>query len=177
MQWVIKMPDPNLLKKLSGWLTFIFVVLSAIGVFTGLWADVVGLGFLSPPVHQVTPTVGVIEIPSPGSASNNRPQNQTSNPTTIPALDNCEANALPARLVIGQMGRVLTDPPLHNLLRYGPSKDSAAFDRIEIGMTFTVLDGPICRENIHWWHVRSYEDVVGWTAEANETRYFVEPLH
>lgn len=173
------MSSPNLPKSLSGRLTFFFAVLSTIGIFTGLWADAVGLGFLSPPAHQATEQIDVIEIPTIGNSSYNSPSSsnrQSSNPTTVVDPNSCEAKALPVRLMIGQMGRVLTDPPLHNLLRYGPSKDSAAFDRIEIGMTFTVLDGPVCRENIHWWYVRSYEGVVGWTAEGSESQYFVEAL-
>lgn len=86
----------------------------------------------------------------------------------------CRNNDLPPRLEIGMTGWVIPEPPQANLLRSQPGADNTAFERIEPGRTFVVLDGPVCADNINWWQVRSYEGVVGWTSEGANGTYFLD---
>ncbi len=83
---------------------------------------------------------------------------------------------LPPRLTVGQQGRVLPGDP--NAIRSEPSRRSVTsqiIGQINSGNIFTVLDGPVCAENIVWWKIEYY-DTVGWTAEGEGDSYWVEPF-
>jgi len=165
-------------NALGFWIAVISIFLAAFGFF----ADAVDLG-LFPSPGEIIPTTDpdaqiVLTNDTISNSFGARPEATatprrvaTSAPTAIP--NDCP---LPPRLAIGDEGRVLPDPPTANLIREAPDSSSRATERIEINRTYTVLDGPICADDINWWYVRSYEGAEGWTAEGADYEYFVERL-
>ncbi len=81
--------------------------------------------------------------------------------------------ALPTRLVPGVEGRVLPDSA--NRLRNAPSVNSPMLMNIPVGDRFQILDGPQCASG-HWWWQVDYNGTVGWTAEGEDTTYWIEPM-
>ncbi|MDX2076509.1 MAG: hypothetical protein SFZ02_08780 [bacterium] len=84
----------------------------------------------------------------------------------------CPAN-LPPRLAIDTRGRVL--PGGTSAVYDQPIANSTVLGEIPGGVSFTVLDGPVCTEGFIWWQVE-YRDITGWTIEAGAGEYFLEPL-
>jgi hypothetical protein len=82
---------------------------------------------------------------------------------------------LPARLESGIRARVEPGPGSPNNLRDAPGVASAVIGQIPPGGAFVVVDGPQCADNYVWWQV-NYEAVMGWTAEGDASRYWLEPL-
>lgn len=80
--------------------------------------------------------------------------------------------ALPTRLVVGEVARV-TYGPNGNRLRSGPGTNYQQIDRVPPGGEFEVLDGPECNQSYAWWQV-NYNGQVGWTAEADNSEYWLE---
>jgi hypothetical protein len=92
--------------------------------------------------------------------------------------DACAAIALPARLTIGQGGQIDSSSPLTSLNIYEtPDITAAVIGELESGVSFTVIDGPVCADGSRWFQVRfGDENLEGWLAEAQPNPYFVEPL-
>lgn len=84
----------------------------------------------------------------------------------------CPANLLP-RLEVNARGRVL--PGGSSTVYDQPVADSSSLGEIPGGVSFTVLDGPVCTDNRIWWQVE-YRNVTGWVIEAGNGEYFLEPL-
>jgi len=84
----------------------------------------------------------------------------------------CEGT-LPSRMLIGYEGKVLVNPP--NRLRANPSTKSEILGEIPVNETFTVNGGPTCADGFAWWFV-SYDGIDGWTAEASQDTYWIEPI-
>lgn len=82
-------------------------------------------------------------------------------------------NSLPPRLLIGQQARVVPGDP--NNVRQQPTTRASRIGRIPGGGVFTVLDGPVCADGFTWWQV-DYRGLVGWTAEGEPARYWLEPI-
>jgi Tol biopolymer transport system component len=94
-----------------------------------------------------------------------------------PAVVNCP-DTLPAQMVVGKSGRVLPGAPNNlNTQPSPPSRDpnSQRITLIPAGATFTVIGGPICGYGYTWWQV-NYNGTLGWTAEAGDGAYWIEPL-
>jgi hypothetical protein len=126
----------------------------------------------------------VIDV-SPGTTSVNTltpsPTAPTQTPTSVPIPtttgDACAAVTLPARLVVGQEGQIVSGDLTRVNVRQLPSLISAIVGRLEQGMPFKVIDGPVCADRVHWFQVRYGEDnIAGWLAEGQNNAYFVEPL-
>jgi hypothetical protein len=98
------------------------------------------------------------------------------------ADDNSSAHAQgtcwqPARLVVGQQGRVTLWPNLPNRLRSQPSFQSRVLGYIPAGGTFSVIGGPQCVYGTNFWQV-TYNGLTGWTAEGNGSNtYWLEPTY
>lgn len=93
----------------------------------------------------------------------------------------CGASRLPTRLTIGQGGFVQEKPDVSNNLWSKPVRNSDLVGRIAAGGSFTVLDGPECKDDGVWWKVRSTSSGrEGWTRESGSHNtsydyYFVAP--
>lgn len=93
----------------------------------------------------------------------------------------CGASRLPTRLTIGQGGFVQEKPDVSNNLWSKPVRNSDLVGRIAAGGSFTVLDGPECKDDGVWWKVRSTSNGrEGWTRESGSHNtssdyYFVAP--
>jgi Tol biopolymer transport system component len=80
---------------------------------------------------------------------------------------------LPPRLVIGGQGQVT--PGEANNVRDIPARSGTKIGEIPAEAVFTVLDGPVCADEFHWWQV-DYQGLIGWTVEGSGSDYFVEPV-
>jgi len=132
-------------------------------------------------VQETTPTHTPTATPSPTATL--RPTETftptaTFTPTITPSPTfgfdraQCPAN-LPPRLAVDSRGRVL--PGDASIVYEQPLSDSAQLGEIPGGVSFTVLDGPVCTNNLIWWQVE-YRDVTGWVVEGGNGEYFLEPL-
>ncbi len=119
------------------------------------------------PTH--TPTLRPTLTPTP---------TETFIPTITPSptfgfdRSQCPANLLP-RLEVNARGRVL--PGGSSTVYDQPVANSTALGEIPGGVSFTVLEGPVCTDNRIWWQVE-YRDITGWVIEAGNGEYFLEPL-
>ncbi len=82
---------------------------------------------------------------------------------------------LQTRLSIGGYGRVT--PGLPNSLRSGAGQygGTVRIGQIPAGGLFSVLSGPACASDGRWWWQVNYNGVTGWTAEGQNSTYWVEP--
>ena len=110
-----------------------------------------GLIQVNPNILQINP--GIILLPTP---------------TPCPGF-------LTTRLVVGERGRVLSDPPFPNNVRNAPDSSATLIGQIPAGAEFDVLEGATCNDNAAWYRVR-YGTLIGWTAEGLGDDYFVEPV-
>lgn len=80
------------------------------------------------------------------------------------------------RLTAGSTAYVL--PGLPNLLRSQPHRGpgSAIVGRIPGNGIFTVLNGPQCGPEGHYWWQVNYAGIVGWTAEGQGNAYWTAPF-
>gem|GEM_PF-2615139 len=89
--------------------------------------------------------------------------------TSIPQCD----GSLPSRLIAGQNGKIITNPP--NRIRENPSTSSEILGEIPINEQFSILRGAVCEDGFTWWFV-NYNGIEGWTAESNQESYWIEPI-
>ena len=93
---------------------------------------------------------------------------------TLPS-DECQST-YHSRLAIGDSARVL--PGLPNSLRSQPIRDSTrsnVIGTIPAGSTFQIVAGPSCDGGLIFWQV-TFNGQTGWTAEADATTFYVEPV-
>ncbi len=82
--------------------------------------------------------------------------------------------AMMSRLMTNIQARVTPGTP--NRLRLQPDSNAAVIGEIPGGGAFTIVGGPQCgSEGWVWWQV-NYGGQVGWTAEGDNTAYWLEPL-
>lgn len=87
------------------------------------------------------------------------------------------ASSLPSRLLPGISARVTPGDP--NVLRSSPGTGpgSAIVGSVPGGASFTVIGGPQCgNDGRIWWQI-NYGGQIGWTAEGDSGRYWLEPLN
>jgi hypothetical protein len=90
---------------------------------------------------------------------------------TVAAQTKTCAKSLQPRLIVGGLGRV-TNGNSNNVRNEASTGDLVG--QIRSDETFEVLDGPICADGEYWWRVH-YSDFVGWTAEAQDSNYWLTP--
>jgi dipeptidyl aminopeptidase/acylaminoacyl peptidase len=115
--------------------------------------------------------------PSWSSPESSAPVNLASSGETGEAAPDSNFNCpgtLPTRLVIGEVARV-TYGGTANRLRTGAGTNNSQINSIPPGGNFVVLDGPECEDGYAWWQV-DYDGQVGWTAEADDTEYWLERM-
>jgi len=86
-----------------------------------------------------------------------------------------ECGSAPApRLMTGGEGMVtFTDGrPLN--VRTAAGRGGTLTGQLPEGTVFAVVEGPVCADNIYWWHVTAGA-LAGWIAEGMEGEYFVAP--
>jgi hypothetical protein len=83
---------------------------------------------------------------------------------------------LPARLQVGERGRVAFTGGTPSRLRAEPGTNGAVLLQMSEGTAFDVLATPECRDGYRWWHLGLEDDTVGYAAEATMEEYFLEPI-
>lgn len=91
---------------------------------------------------------------------------------TASVKGNC-VNTLPPRLKPGDTAAVTYTPPVANRLRKQPGYSGAVTGMMNPGSTFYIMDGPVCTDGLYWYFV-SYSGTLGWTAESDEGKYWLE---
>ena len=86
--------------------------------------------------------------------------------------DDC-GSGLRQRLTVGGRGFVTPTPP-DLRLRNGAAGDQIG--ALALNLAFTVVEGPICANNMSWWHVQADDGQNGWIAEGANGMYFVDTL-
>lgn len=81
-------------------------------------------------------------------------------------------DTLPPRLTLFESGRVT--PGSANTLRVNPTTSAERIGRMTAGTIFSILDGPVCAEGYVWWRA-SVDGMRGWTVEAVDDSYALEP--
>lgn len=106
-------------------------------------------------------------------------QTLIANATATAIIDPCSKIVLQPRLTIGQRGQRISNPsttPIPVNVRLLPSLASdPPLTQLEQGIVFTVIDGPVCADEVRWFKVR-FGDDEGWLAEGLDRVYYVEPL-
>jgi hypothetical protein len=57
----------------------------------------------------------------------------------------------------------------------GRSSTSVVIGEIPGGGVFNIISGPQCADGYYWWQV-NYNGVIGWTAEGQDSTYWIEPM-
>jgi uncharacterized protein YraI len=84
------------------------------------------------------------------------------------------AHSLVSQLLPNTVGRVTPGTP--NRLRLTPGSTGAVIGEIPGGGTFSIVGGPQCgSEGWLWWQV-NYNGTIGWTAEGDNSTYWLEPV-
>lgn len=106
----------------------------------------------------------------------------TDTPTTTPTLTLTSSalravctNAHASRLDVGMYAFVSFDPPLANRVRAEPGTQGRAVGRMEPGIVMLITGGPQCANNWVWWQIRTNDGLVGWTAEGDQSTYWLVP--
>ncbi len=91
-------------------------------------------------------------------------------PATVTTAQSVDCDMEP-RLMIGREGRLTTSTP--SRVRETPSINGVQVGQIQPLTPFTILEGSVCADGIHWWRV-SAGDLEGWTAEGVEGEYLID---
>jgi eukaryotic-like serine/threonine-protein kinase len=136
--------------------------------------------YTATPLPTDTPTYIVTPLPS-ARPTNTITPSRTQRPTRTPTPDvtatptpiRCPGT-LPSRLYPGINGQVVPVGGLANRYRSEPNLASDILGTIPEGGIFVVLDGPVCNNGFVWYEV-NYGGRIGWTAEASQEEYWIEP--
>jgi len=124
-------------------------------------------------IFRIDPTSGdVVAQISTGSALQ-----PTVVPTSTPRVivwQPCP-DAPTSRLNVGDIAYVTKDPPLPNRVRAEPNRESEIIGYINPAGSMEILEGPACSDGWVWWRVKN-ANVEGWTAEGDESTYWLIPL-
>lgn len=91
-------------------------------------------------------------------------------PTTVP-VSYCAGMPV-SRVTVGTRGRVTIIDGTFTRLRATPGGD--VIERMVEGTTFTFVGGPACTSLYTWWQIKLSNGTIGWVAESDGSRYFVE---
>lgn len=117
---------------------------------------------------SVTPTPSLTPPPT-----NTPPPTETPTASATPVT--CPGT-LTSRLIVGQTARVIVEGGnTANRIRSQATASAGQVGSIPPGDEFAVIDGPICADGYAWWMV-DYDGLIGWTAEGDAARYWLEPL-
>ena len=102
--------------------------------------------------------------------------NNASTPWLVDLSQICNGSEPSPRLILGQRGWVLPQPPIPNNLRREANANSRDMGDIQPGEYFDVIGGPICSRNLNRWQVMLDDGRVGWTGEGDRSGYWVGPI-
>jgi len=94
----------------------------------------------------------------------------------LPAYAQAEraCDGFTARLSVGAVGQVTAGAA--NNVREAPTAEAELVGQIPGEGEFTVLDGPVCAEDLTWWQVETPDgSLTGWTVAGTADEYWVEP--
>lgn len=97
---------------------------------------------------------------------------QPVSPTQRPLPSNC-SGVLPSRLVVGQNATVTHDGDSLSLRR-GDGIDQPKITTLNEGTVGVVIGGPRCTNGYNWWQIQVGNEV-GWSAEADNISYWLQP--
>jgi serine/threonine protein kinase len=116
------------------------------------------------PIPSSTWTLTSWPSPSPSNA-----------PTVNATWQPCPAG-YPSRLHVGDNAKVSSYPAMPNRVRDQPNTSSTILGLLQVDEKMVILNGPVCFNNWIWWYVRSLStNLTGWTAEGDETNYWLVP--
>ncbi len=92
----------------------------------------------------------------------------SSTPVTCPGT-------LPQRLWTGMYGKVVLGS-VSNRVRSQASISGRQIANAPPGQEFQIIDGPVCSDGFAWYQIE-YDDVAGWTVEADNIEYWLEPSY
>lgn len=124
----------------------------------------------STPTPSATPTQTATYTAIPTSTPGNTPV-----PQQATKVVQCPG-APQSRLVLNRMAQVSLDPPVANRIRSLPGLAGRQVGLAEAGDIVVVDGGPQCADGYTWWHVLSFDGLQGWTAEGDETGYWLLPI-
>jgi hypothetical protein len=136
------------------------------------------------PTPSVTPSLTLSPSPSVTASPSVTPSITPSatispSPTTVVAANPtwlpCPGTYF-SRLRVGIQAHVSYDPPLANRVRSQPNIASAVLGFVQPGEKVSIIGGPICSNEWIWWQIRSLASgMTGWTAEGDQTSYWLVP--
>ena len=129
----------------------------------------------------LTASITLAPIPTNTSKPINTPLNPTNstNPATLlPTATPFNCAKEWTKLKIDAFAKVAgADNDQPNRVRSEPLKGNNVIGQIYPGTIVKVIEGPICSDNLVFWKVEntSIPDGVGWTAEGDGVKYWLEP--
>ncbi|MCB9436205.1 MAG: protein kinase [Anaerolineales bacterium] len=119
------------------------------------------------PTRTATPSLtATFTRPAP----TNTPFFLAAQPTAVPA-SYCTGKPV-SQVSVGVRGRVTyTDGTVTNL-RTNPGGEVQS--QMAEGTPFDIVGGPACTADYTWWQIKLDSGVIGWVAESDASRYFIE---
>jgi hypothetical protein len=93
---------------------------------------------------------------------------------TQSAEDICPGAAV-TRVAKGKQARVTYSNGQQVNVRSEPGVNSSKEGTLPEGAVFTIIDGPICKDDLNWWKIRTASSFEGWVAEGEGGAYYIEP--
>lgn len=122
-----------------------------------------------------SPTLTRTATPSPTAtftrpAPTNTPFFLAAQPTTVPT-PYCTGKPV-SQVLVGVRGRVTYIDGTFTRLRVSPGGEIDTL--MEEGTSFDIVGGPACTADYTWWQVKLDNGDLGWVAESDGSRYFIE---
>ena len=93
-----------------------------------------------------------------------------------PIVDHTDCTSVWTRLKAGGEAKVSEDTSLTNRVRVGPGTNEPIVALLYPGSIVKLIEGPVCADGVVFWKVGSYPTGIGWTAEGDGRKYFLEPI-
>lgn len=137
--------------------------------------------------NQSSPTQKVSNSQSANSSAQSVSTHATSTPvirsTNTPRISTASSGSVKcpgtpsSRMKVDIKGRVTYNNNVPLRLRKEPGiKKGTWIKDLSEGTRFTVIGGPVCADGYLWWEIHTREDLEGWSAEADDKYYFMEPF-
>ncbi|NDJ85933.1 MAG: hypothetical protein GYB66_08610, partial [Chloroflexi bacterium] len=128
----------------------------------------------STPTATITLTATRLATRTPTAT---RTPNVTNTPFFVPSSIRPQTVLCPGKpsstVKVGIRGRItFTDG---SLTRLRAAPNGPIIERMPEGQEFDIVGGPFCGSSYTWWQLRLDDGRVGWTAEGEPGRYFLEP--
>jgi serine/threonine protein kinase len=126
-------------------------------------------------ITMVAKTVSALEKQNANTpAPSRKPPLQPTTTATSTPLPDCN-DSPPTRLQINDKVRVTVASGEPLRIRIHPGIAFQIIDTIPEGTTMTIIDGPECEDGYMWWKIDNSEGLIGWAAEGDNEKYYIEP--